>query len=1140
MKVKSWKLTQVEVEPWLKTRFGDHYAQISTDTTLKLKSSAKDVARVRYGQVPEEIEELTKKFQMPPQGISDLDFVFGYKAGDDWVEGSVESDNALQTYIARYSNDWEIVQKLLGIPRSKGRHACAFVIADRPIKEFIPLAKVGGVTCTQYTAASVEAAGGVKMDFLVVNSLGDIRDAIGLIQRRFKGQVPDSLVLDGRLVPKHRLIPLPNVDHTLPPEQVFADVWSLPEDQNVFREVAEGKTESVFQFNTPGAVQWLAHFNHWKDGERKAIDSIEAMSAFTALDRPGPLDAYVETADGRRHNMLVEYARRARGETPHGSHPVFMELFPETYGVLTYQEQLQRAYRELTGCTGAEAEEFRTNVAKKKMDKVLKAYPSWMERVGAKIGEESAKAIWDTFVTWGQYGFNKTMLQSTILVSGSGERKRLMDFKAGETIRCVGEDGHETTTEVVALHDHGEMMGWEVEFDDGYTVVASSHHKFLTPEGQKPLHEIVDRDLEVLCGVSMEEETGRGTDGLRAKGAQAGPGCAQEGVRDLRLCEGREHSTANAPTQHSPRAESSGICGRDQDVCSTGRPTCACGEDPCLAKGAPRADRGDLGVCSTGCQAVQDGDVASVHGGIDLGGCPYSLRRQAEAGGLCVAGPQDLGGSGRFLPLLRAIEGSPAALQGAGEGCDAKGRVSSPRRRDIDPAFRTMLPFFRRENASAVAPVAYSDAPLASTGSLVRRRIVRVRSVGLVRMCDLEVAHPKHNFLLPNGVVTSNSHSVCYVHISYACSYLKHHYPLEWWCAVLRNASKNEVSETFWRHIHTFVDLPDVNSGADNFTIINERIKAPIALINGVGPTAHKQLMEGAPYRDIADFCERIQSRRIAEKKPTIDKATGKQKQTKKGELCWTLGRSALTRGVIHRLIAAGVMDPLFPQGADVADKVFAFEAAYAASRGEKKVQPVPEVFTSYSPVRNFQMRKAILPIYSEPLLPLLLEGPANWPRTALKQDGARHLFAHNNDYIPVISAQRMARLDNVTPWPEGLRVTVAVPAYVLGREVFRWGPKKAKEALKLQLELEGGRSGEFVKWGDRKTGLLDARYKGKVEGGLILALFTKYTENKPFSLDDFVVFHEPPNLKEDDDDKEDSKDPSPRQPVLPLGASAS
>jgi len=52
--------------------------------------------------------------------------------------------------------------------------------------------------------------------------------------------------------------------------------------------------------------------------------------------------------------------------------------------------------------------------------------------------------------------------------------------------------------------------------------------------------------------------------------------------------------------------------------------------------------------------------------------------------------------------------------------------------------------------------MAYSDAPLSSTGSLVSRRVVSYRSVGPRRMYDLGVSHPKHNFLLPNGVVTSN------------------------------------------------------------------------------------------------------------------------------------------------------------------------------------------------------------------------------------------------------------------------------------------------------------------------------------------------------------------------------------------------
>jgi DNA polymerase III alpha subunit len=59
--------------------------------------------------------------------------------------------------------------------------------------------------------------------------------------------------------------------------------------------ICEQDTETIFQFNTPGAKKWLRHFNYEKEDQpgHKAIDSIESLSAFTALDRPGPLDAYV-------------------------------------------------------------------------------------------------------------------------------------------------------------------------------------------------------------------------------------------------------------------------------------------------------------------------------------------------------------------------------------------------------------------------------------------------------------------------------------------------------------------------------------------------------------------------------------------------------------------------------------------------------------------------------------------------------------------------------------------------------------------------------------------------------------------------------------------------------------------------------
>jgi hypothetical protein len=788
VKAVSWKKVTVEEPAWLKQRFGaDHYAQISADTTLKLRSSVKDVARVVHGAVPPDVEELTKQFQNAPQGISDSDFVFGYTANDERVAGSIETDAALKTYIQRYPKEWEIVQRLLGISKNKTRHACGFVIANRPVDEFIPLMDIGGVTSTQYTAAAVEAAGAIKMDFLVVNSLNDIQDTLRLVQEetlpggRASGGdgliYPQSLTINGRLVPRHRLLPDGNGG--------FYDIWDLPEDQAVFREISEGKTETVFQFNTPGAVQWLRHFNHWKDeaAGRKAIDSIEAMSAFTALDRPGPLDAYVEGPDGRQHNMLVEYARRARGEEACGSIEQLSVLFPETYGVLTFQEQLQRAYQELTNCTGSEAEEFRTNIAKKKMDKVLKAYPAFIERAGPKVGgEQVAKEIWHTFVTWGQYGFNL-------------------------------------------------------------------------------------------------------------------------------------------------------------------------------------------------------------------------------------------------------------------------------------------------------------------------------------------------------------SHSVCYSHIAYACAYLKHHSPLQWWCAVLGNASKNEVVDDFWRYCGHLVKLPDVNLSSKKFKIHGDHIRAPVGLIVGVGETAQRQLIALAPFKDIRDFCQKIEDDCVARKVPLLDKSTGQQKATKTGQLRWTKGRSSLTRGVVHLLIAAGVMDSLFAQDLTLPEKISAYEQAFAEVRGEKKIRPVPAKYLVHSKVLNFQLRKKVLPIYSEPLYPLLLEAPQDqWPRKALVH-GRKPAFRHMAEDIPVISYKKLQELEAVSPWPADLKIKVAVPCVVKSRRCFSYS-KGEKEACELALDCEGGGNVQTVRWPDRKTNKIPALYRTDLEGAIGLALFEKYTERRPFGLTDLVVFHHPATTETDDDPKDDQSNAAATDPA--------
>ena len=406
MKITSFKHIKVNQAGWLEKRFGDHFAQISVDSTLRLKMAARDVARLRHGHVPEDIHGMCGKFLVPPQGVTDLEFIMGYTSDDgNYVLGSIDYDPALKEYVTKYPDDWKIVQKCLGLPRQKGRHASAYVIANRPIHEFIPLTEVSGVKVTQFTANSVEAAGGIKMDFLVVNSLLDISECIKLIQKRYMGGPGVDMQLDGVKVPGFRLIPVSTTDTRL------VDIYDLPEDQAVFKDVVEGRTETVFQFNTPGAVQWLQQFNYEKENGNKSIDSILGMAIFTALDRPGPLDMYVKEPDKKDkvHNMLVEYARRVRGAPPSTEvQPFFNELLPETHGIMCFQEQLQKCYQYLTGCTGAEAEEFRSDVAKKKKAKVEKAYSFFMEGATKKIGEEKARAVWEAFITWAKYGFNKS------------------------------------------------------------------------------------------------------------------------------------------------------------------------------------------------------------------------------------------------------------------------------------------------------------------------------------------------------------------------------------------------------------------------------------------------------------------------------------------------------------------------------------------------------------------------------------------------------------------------------------------------------------------------------------------------------------------------------------------------------------
>jgi DNA polymerase III alpha subunit len=82
-------------------------------------------------------------------------------------------------------------------------HNCGVVINNSPIDSFLPLTTVkSGDRVTSFTKDAVESAGGLKMDFLVVNSIKDISNTINLIQHRHCPELTQkgSRIIDGKKV----------------------------------------------------------------------------------------------------------------------------------------------------------------------------------------------------------------------------------------------------------------------------------------------------------------------------------------------------------------------------------------------------------------------------------------------------------------------------------------------------------------------------------------------------------------------------------------------------------------------------------------------------------------------------------------------------------------------------------------------------------------------------------------------------------------------------------------------------------------------------------------------------------------------------------------------------------------------------
>jgi DNA polymerase III subunit alpha len=359
-----------EVIEYVRQKYGrDSVGQIITFGTLKSRAAIKDVGRT-LGFTPSETDYLAKLVPNHPNfSLTVKEAIERIPEIREFYTARKDDAREVKERKERYRQLLDYAMKLEGLSRHAGVHAAGVVIAPGPLDEYVPIctqaSKGSGsereesIVVTQYDMNALEKAGMLKMDFLGLTTLTVIADAVHGIRER-TGSAPD---LD-----------------------------SLPlDDPDTYRMLRAGKTAGVFQFESPLATDMLKSIR---------ADRFDDLVASNALMRPGPLDA----------GMHRVYMRRKRGEEPVSY--ILPELAPileNTYGVITYQEQVMRIAQTLAGISLAEADLLRKAVGKKDAELIRAELGKFVEKsVGRGYDPDIIQEIASQIETFGRYGFNKS------------------------------------------------------------------------------------------------------------------------------------------------------------------------------------------------------------------------------------------------------------------------------------------------------------------------------------------------------------------------------------------------------------------------------------------------------------------------------------------------------------------------------------------------------------------------------------------------------------------------------------------------------------------------------------------------------------------------------------------------------------
>ena len=340
-----------EVIRYVTQKYGDdRVAQLITFGTMEARAAVRDVGRA-LGMPYAQPDRIAKIIPIGAQGSK--------MSIDKALELSPELKAAYDTE-EDTKRLLDIAKKLEGVARHSSVHAAGVVIADKTITDYTPVQREarGDKVITQYDmyTAGEDGVGLLKMDFLGLRNLTIIEEAMRFIKQN-RGDVIDFSA-----------VPL--------------------DDPATYQLLSIGQTTGIFQLESPGMRRYIKELKP---------TSIFDLMAMVALYRPGPM-ANIPEFIARKHNpTLIKYPD-----------PRLKDVLAQSYGILTYQDDVLLTSIAIAGYTWLEADKLRKAVGKKIASEMQKQREKFIKGcVDNGMLKKKAEEMFDLIQPFAGYGFGK-------------------------------------------------------------------------------------------------------------------------------------------------------------------------------------------------------------------------------------------------------------------------------------------------------------------------------------------------------------------------------------------------------------------------------------------------------------------------------------------------------------------------------------------------------------------------------------------------------------------------------------------------------------------------------------------------------------------------------------------------------------